>query len=504
MADSVKVWDEWGQESVDTVDAWDSWDKVGAVKGFPGGLVAFLQTSTDHDGCGFEQPTPVQAWSWPILQAGKDLVGVAKTGSGKTLAFLLPGFIKLRTLKKKQEIDTARGPGLLTMTPTRELCFQIFSDAKKFGAPVGLTAACAYGGEKKSVQEYEIRQGPDCLIATPGRLNDFANSGTVDLSQVRYAVLDEADRMLDMGFEPQIKEIMDRVSTDRQTAMFTATWPKECKQLADKYIKYPVQVQIGGDSITANQDIAQFIEICEREQDKHVVLQQILGGLPHGGSCLIFCNMKRTCRDLAAKMRSGPLRAEELHGDLNQQQRDSAMSYFKSGQARVLVATDVAARGLDLRHVAMVINYDAPNNAEDYVHRIGRTGRAGDKGEAYTLLLSRGDEKKARDIQSIMEKAQQEVPQQLRDLAQGKYTPGSNSSQQDASRGKPDNSWWANGDNNSWKRGAEEAGFTDDHLAKAPRTDARERMAELKSLLEDDLITQEEFDQKRAEILQNI
>eukprot|EP00930_Biecheleria_cincta_P068713 TRINITY_DN5649_c0_g2_i1.p1 TRINITY_DN5649_c0_g2~~TRINITY_DN5649_c0_g2_i1.p1 ORF type:complete len:519 (-),score=101.58 TRINITY_DN5649_c0_g2_i1:148-1647(-) len=499
MADSVRVWDDYGKESQDAVDPWDSWEKVGEVKGFPGGLVTFLQTSTDHDGCGFAQPTPVQAWAWPILQSGKDLVGVAKTGSGKTLAFLLPGFIKLRALKKKKEIDTARGPGLLTMTPTRELCYQIFSDAKKFGAPVGLTAACAYGGEKRSVQEYEIRNGPDCLIATPGRLNDFCNSGTVDLSQVRYAVLDEADRMLDMGFEPQIKEVMDRVSTDRQTAMFTATWPKECKQLADKYIKWPVQVQIGGDNITANQDITQHIEVCENESDKRSKLKQILSQLSPTGSCLIFCNMKRTCRDLAAQMRSGPLRAEELHGDLNQEQRDSAMRYFKSGQARVLVATDVAARGLDLRNITMVINFDAPNNAEDYVHRIGRTGRAGDQGDAYTLLLSRGEEKKAKDIQGIMERAQQEVPQQLEDLANGRYTPGPTSSNQD-------NTWWKDNDNNSnsWKRGADEAELTDDRAGKAARTSAKERMAELTELLEDGLITQEEFDQKRIEILENL
>jgi len=303
-----------------------------------------------------------------------------------------------------------------------------------------------------------------------------------------------------MGFEPQIKEIMDRVSTDRQTAMFTATWPKECRELADKYIKYPVQVQIGGDNITANQDITQHIEICEREDEKKGVLKRILAELSPTGSCLIFCNMKRTCRDLASQLRGGPLGAEELHGDLNQQQRDSAMSYFKSGKARVLVATDVAARGLDLRNITMVINFDAPNNAEDYVHRIGRTGRAGDQGDAYTILLSRGDEKKAKDIQSLMEKAQQEVPQNLSDLVQGRYTPTASND----SWGKSDNSWWDSGDSNGQKRGADDGGNNDVRPSKAPRVSSKERMAELTGLLDDGLITQDEFDQKRMEILQNI
>lgn len=228
--DKVSVWDADDEDISRGADPWDSWDKVKEVKGFPGGLVRFLETSTGQDGCGFLYPTPVQAYAWPILQAGKDLVAVAKTGSGKTLAFLLPGFIKLRKLKKSGEVDAAKGPVLLAMTPTRELCNQIYMDACKFGKPVDITAACAYGGASKKDQEWELKKGPDCLIATPGRLNDFLESWTVSLDQCRYAVLDEADRMLDMGFEPQIRKIMDKVTTDRQTALFTATWPKECKK----------------------------------------------------------------------------------------------------------------------------------------------------------------------------------------------------------------------------------------------------------------------------------
>merc|ERR1719491_1598469 len=422
MADAVRVWDNKDQEITGQIEPWDQWEKVKAVKGFPGGLIAFLQTSIDSEGCGFDTPSPVQAFAWPILQSGKDLVGVAKTGSGKTLAFLLPGFIKLRKLKKLGEIDTQKGPGLLTLTPTRELCYQIFSDAEKFGKPVQITAACAYGGEKKANQEWKIKEGPDCLIATPGRLNDFCDNGVVDLSQVRFAIPDEADRMLDMGFEPQIKEILDRVPWERQTSMFTATWPKDCRELARKYINDPVQVQIGSDDITTNQNITQNIEVCANDKEKMEALKVILGKLEAKGNCLVFCNTKKKCRELSWELnqdKSLGLWTEELHGDLDQSQRDKSLNAFRSGSARVLVATDVAARGLDIRNITVVVNYDCPKNAEDYVHRIGRTGRASDLGNAYTLMQSWGDEKAAHNIMDIMQKAKQEVPKALSDLCGG-------------------------------------------------------------------------------------
>jgi superfamily II DNA/RNA helicase len=442
-ADTVRVWDAWNKEITSEFEPWDTWEKVKASKGFPGGLIAFLQTSTDHEGCGFSTPTSVQAFAWPILQSGKDLVGVAKTGSGKTLAFLLPGFVKLRKLKKAGEINTQNGPGLLTLTPTRELCHQIYSDADKFGRPVSISAACCYGGANRKDQEWAIQQGPDCLIATPGRLNDMVQKGTVSLAECRFAVLDEADRMLDMGFEPQIKEVLDKVPSEgRQTSMFTATWPPECKQLSQQYIKDPIQVQIGSDDITTNKNIRQHIQVVSAETDKLDALKTILGGLPEGGNCLVFCNSKKKVSSLTwdlEKDKSIGLPASEIHGDLDQRARDNALNRFRSGESRILVATDVCSRGLDVRNISIVVNYDAPKSAEDYVHRIGRTGRANDSGDAYTLLLSYGQAAEAKYICEIMKKAEQEAPKELEDLAEEEKKDEGNS--WGTSDWKKDDSW---------------------------------------------------------------
>ncbi|CAK9044566.1 unnamed protein product [Durusdinium trenchii] len=449
MADdeNVRIWDAWNQEITGTIDPWDHWDKVKERKGFPGGLIAFLQTSTDSEGCGFQQPTIVQAYAWPVLQSGKDLVGVAKTGSGKTLAFLLPGFVKLRKLKRANEVDTKRGPALLCITPTRELCHQIYSDTEKFGQPVQLTAACAYGGANRRDQEWAIQQGPDCLIATPGRLNDFVQKKNVWLDQVRFCIIDEADRMLDMGFEPQIKQILDEVPwSERQTCMFTATWPQECKKLAETYIRDPVQIQIGSGEITTNKNIVQHVKMVDAEGDKITALKEILKALPQGGNCLVFCNSKKKCGnvvwDLEGDTELG-MTAVELHGDLDQKQRDSALYRFKQGEVRVLVATDLASRGLDVRNCAVVVNFDAPKSAEDYVHRIGRTGRAEDSGEAYTLLMKWGNETEAKNIAMIMRKAAAEVPADVEALEKAAEEWNSKDSKEESwgENGKQEESW---------------------------------------------------------------
>lgn len=451
--EEVQIWDKENKAITGTIEPWDTWDKVRAVKGFPGGLIAFLQTSPDSDGCGYPFPTIVQAYAWPILQSGKDLVGVAKTGSGKTLAFLLPGFVKLRKLKKNLEVDTTKGPALLALTPTRELCHQIFSDTEKFGRPVSITAACCYGGANKREQEWALKQGPDCLIATPGRLNDLINNWTVDLTQVRYFVLDEADRMLDMGFVDAVKTILEKVPAEtRQTSMFTATWPSQCKQLAETYIKDPIQIQLGTGEITTNANIKQHVEVLENEDAKKVSLRRIIAELPAGDNVLVFSNSKKKCKDLAYELKAEGVAVVELHGDLDQRARDDSLNRLRSGDARVMVATDLASRGLDVRNIAVVVNFDCPNSPEDYVHRIGRTGRANDSGNAYTFVLSYKEEEKAAHIVSIMEKAGVTVPDDLRAIA-ATAAPEA---------GKDD--WSASGD--AWKKDEWSAKPAEDEAAK--------------------------------------
>jgi len=277
--------------------------------------------------------------------------------------------------------------------------------------------------------------------------------GQIDMSQVRFAILDEADRMLDMGFEPQIRKIMEQVPSDtRQTAMFTATWPKECRKLAESYVKNPTQIQIGSDGISSNSNVRQHVEVVSDEKAKTDVLKKILGGLGRDSVCLVFCNTKRKCRDLCWEFNEDKrmgLPACELHGDLDQSQRDSALNDFRSGKARVMIATDVAARGLDIRNISIVVNADVPNTAEDYVHRIGRTGRAEDTGDAYTIFSTWGDEKKANFVKEVMEAGGAAVPQILIDVADGKGQPGSSSDNGgDAKRGGDD---W--GDDRDSKRG---------------------------------------------------
>mmetsp|Transcript_44175 Transcript_44175/g.122316 ORF Transcript_44175/g.122316 Transcript_44175/m.122316 type:complete len:639 (-) Transcript_44175:74-1990(-) len=415
MTDEIRIWDSRGQE-VNSEDAekWDSWELCAAAPGFPKGLVQFLKDK--ERGCAFPAPTSIQSYSWPALVTGKDFIGVAKTGSGKTLAFLLPGFMWLKRNRKSTDpVDTNVGPAILALTPTRELCYQIYSDAEKFGTPVKISAACAYGGAPKWEQEQKLRESPDTLIATPGRLADFLRNRSVSLDMCRYVVLDEADRMLDMGFDPQVKEILDWCPRERQMSMFTATWAKEVRALANKYINNPVHVQVGSSDIAANKDVTQHIRIVNSDADKKAELTRVLDNCY--GACLVFCNTKKKVRDLAWDLHP---KAVELHGDLQQKQRDESMAKFKNGTAQVLIATDVASRGLDMRAVSVVVNYDAPNNcSEDYVHRIGRTGRAGDKGDAYTFLTW-GEETKASTILGIMEAGGVVPPEELREFVKGR------------------------------------------------------------------------------------
>ncbi|CAO2203724.1 unnamed protein product [Urochloa humidicola] len=341
----------------------------------------------------------------------QDVVAIAKTGSGKTLGYLLPGFMHIKRLQN----STRNGPTVLVLAPTRELATQILDEAVKFGRSARISCTCLYGGAPKGPQLRDLDRGVDVVVATPGRLNDILEMRRVSLKQVSYLVLDEADRMLDMGFEPQIRKIVKEIPHRRQTLMYTATWPKEVRRIADDLLVHPVQVTIGSvDELVANSAITQHVEVIT-PSEKLRRLEQILRSQDSGAKVLIFCTTKRMCDQLARTL-TRQFGASAIHGDKSQSEREKVLNHFRSGRSPILVATDVAARGLDIKDIRVVINYDFPTGVEDYVHRIGRTGRAGATGVAYTFFCDQ-DSKYAADLIKILEGANQKVPRDLEDMA---------------------------------------------------------------------------------------
>eukprot|EP01083_Nonionella_stella_P009933 28422_1 len=402
---------------------------------------------------GFKAPTCIQSQAWPISLRGDDMICVAKTGSGKTCGFLLP------TMHQHLKNGPNRGfrkPCLLVLAPTRELAVQIMEETRKFGRTVGFTSVCCYGGSSKYPQIAQLERGVDCIIATPGRMNDLIEMRKADLSGVKFLVLDEADRMLDMGFEPQIRSIVAKCPDKRQTLLFSATWPKEIQQLAFDFLTDPVQVNVGEvNSLNANKDIKQYIHMIS-DSEKHEKLQTILkelldqgesqkeeakppsgpgrrgpppprdlGGKKHA-KIIVFTAKKISCNDLANQLWDEGFAVDCLHGDRPQWERTKVINAFKSGTLRALIATDVAARGLDVKDVGVVVNYDMPcgvNGVEDYVHRIGRTGRAGAKGIAHTFFTP-GDRKLAYKLVEVLTKAEQDVPPELAAMGRPRFGGG--------------------------------------------------------------------------------
>ena len=303
------------------------------------------------------------------------------------------------------------------MAPTRELAMQIQDECRKFGQSSGMSSVCLYGGAPKGGQLAEMRRGVHIIIVTPGRLNDFLEGGQVRLNNVDYVVMDEADRMLDMGFEPQIRKIINNVPRGYQSLMYTATWPREVQNLAKDFQHNPVQITIGGasDKLSANKDVEQRVIICQgsHEKDTHLINQ--INTLPPGSRVLIFCSTKRMCDQLSRAF-ARQIGCNAIHGDKEQRERERVLNEFKDGRSPILVATDVAARGIDIKKVMMVINYDFPPKVEDYVHRIGRTGRAGEKGTACTFM-SPADGRHARALITILKDANQVVPPELESLS---------------------------------------------------------------------------------------
>ncbi|KAI3865765.1 hypothetical protein MKX03_025511 [Papaver bracteatum] len=297
---------------------------------------------------GLSAPNPIQAQSWPIALQSRDIVAIAKTGSGKTLGYLIPGFMHLKRVRNNSQM----GPTILVLSPTRELATQIQDEAVKFGRSLRLQCTCLYGGAPKGSQLREIERRCDIVVATPGLLNDILEMRKISLRQVSYLVLDEADRMLDMGFEPQIRKIVNEIPPRRQTLMYTTTWPKEVRKIAADLLVKLVQVNIGNtDELAANKSITQHVEMVQ-PMEKQRCLEQILRSQEPGSKIIIFCSTKKMCDQLTRNITRN-YGASAIHGDKSQGERDYVLSQFCSGKAPILVATDVAARGLDVKDIRL-------------------------------------------------------------------------------------------------------------------------------------------------------
>ncbi|KAJ6306140.1 hypothetical protein OIU78_021464 [Salix suchowensis] len=364
----------------------------------------------------YEKPMTIQAQALPIIMSGRDCIGVAKTGSGKTLAFVLP---MLRHIKDQPPVEAGEGPIGLIMAPTRELVQQIHSDIRKFTKALGIRCVPVYGGSGVAQQISELKRGTEIVVCTPGRMIDIlcTSGGKItNLRRVTYLVMDEADRMFDMGFEPQITRIVQNIRPDHQTVLFSATFPRQVETLARKVLNKPVEIQVGGRSVV-NKDINQLVEV-RPEGERWFRLLELLGVWSEKGKILVFVQSQDKCDALFRDLLKFGHPCLSLHGAKDQTDRESTISDFKSNVCNLLIATSVAARGLDVKDLELVVNYDVPNHYEDYVHRVGRTGRAGRKGCAITFF-SEDDARYAPDLVKALELSEQVVPQDLKALADG-------------------------------------------------------------------------------------
>ncbi|KAI9794152.1 MAG: RNA-dependent ATPase [Candelina submexicana] len=364
----------------------------------------------------FSSPTPIQAAAWPFILTGRDVIGVAETGSGKTLAFGVPCIRYITSLPKSKK---NQGLKAVMVSPTRELAMQIHEQIVRLATPAGLEAVCVYGGVSKEEQRTALKTA-SIVVATPGRLNDLIDEGYADLSNASYLVLDEADRMLDKGFEEEVKKIINTTppTARRQTLMFTATWPESVRELAKTFMTSPVRISIGDNptgELRANARITQRVEVVDPRGKETRLLQlikQYQNGAQKDDRILIFCLYKKEATRVEGYLKSKNLRVAGIHGDLSQTQRTTSLDAFKSGKVPLLVATDVAARGLDIPAVKLVINFTFPLTVEDYVHRIGRTGRAGKDGIAITLFTEH-DKAQSGALINVMKAANQPIPDEL-------------------------------------------------------------------------------------------
>jgi ATP-dependent RNA helicase RhlE len=383
---------------------------------------------------GYTQATPIQAKAIPIVLSGRDVMGAAQTGTGKTAAFTLP--LLQRMMKHENtSASPARHPvRALVLAPTRELADQVAQNVAKYAQYTNLRSTVVFGGMDMSPQKDALRRGVEVLVATPGRLLDHIEAKTCVLNQVEYVVLDEADRMLDIGFLPDLQRILSFLPKQRQTLLFSATFSTEIKRLAASYLQDPVLVEVARPNETANTVEQRFYSV--QDDDKRGVLKQILKDRSIS-QAFVFVNSKLGCARLARSLEREGLRTTALHGDKSQDDRLKSLDAFKRGEVDLLVATDVAARGLDIKDVPAVFNFDLPFNAEDYVHRIGRTGRAGASGLAISFV-SGSDGRLVTDIEKILKrKLDVEASPRQEEPVRGRFG-GRNNDGQRAWRGESD------------------------------------------------------------------
>jgi ATP-dependent RNA helicase RhlE len=350
---------------------------------------------------GYMDPTPIQLQAFPLILAKKDLIGASQTGTGKTAAFMLP----LLSLLKEH---SPKGPRVLVLEPTRELAAQLVVASRDFSRFGTLRTTVVYGGVGYGGQELELKRGTDVLVATPGRLLDFMEKGTIDLRTIEHLVLDEADRMLDMGFMPDVRRIIEKCPKERQTLLFSATMPPEIAKLTEWALHNPERIEIGRQNMPTTTVTHALYPVATSQ--KFDLLLEILERT-HYHSVLIFCRTKMNADRISARLESAGHAVAAMHSDRSQSERTEVLDGFRSGKYEVMVATDIASRGIDISTISHVINYDVPQHAEDYVHRIGRTGRAQAEGDAFTLMTA----EEGPDVAAIERFIGQEIPRKKLD-----------------------------------------------------------------------------------------
>ncbi|KAH9687220.1 DEAD-box ATP-dependent RNA helicase 5 [Citrus sinensis] len=381
-------------------------------------LKSFTESKLPDDvlGCckNFKNPSPIQSHAWPFLLNGRDFIGIAKTGSGKTIAFGVPAMMHVLSNRKGKPVGKRVNPLCLVLSPTRELADQIYDVLNDAGKPCGVKSVCVYGGTSKQPQITALQSGVDIVIGTPGRLIDLIEMNVCHLSEVSFVVLDEADRMLDMGFEEPVRFILSKISLARQMVMFSATWPIEVHKLAQEYMDpNPVKVVVGSEDLAANHDVMQIVEVLDdRSRDQRLLALLEKYHKSQRNRVLVFALYQLEADRLENMLRRSGWKVVAIHGKKAQHERTKSLSLFKEGTCPLMVATDVAARGLDIPDVEVVINYSFPLTTEDYVHRIGRTGRAGKKGVSHTFFTNH-NKALAGELVNVLREARQVVPDAL-------------------------------------------------------------------------------------------